>query len=506
MVTTRPQRYRDEFQAHYTAATPIVPFMVSRLQQGEEDLIWEPCAGAGDLIDCVLAHTPRATVRASELNAKAVSLLSEKYRDRTVKVYEEDALDVGVPSLFEPFQQFTRVIANPPYGAYQSPERRKRLQSRYPNIYVRETYGVILIHALSLLKENGRLVFIVPDTFLWLHRHKGLREILLRDAKIEELALFPSKFFPKVNFGYSGLCIITARKDRSTTEQRVRIVTGFSNADELLACIGKDESDWPCAITYVSQNAIADRPFLELVYRNEGDGVAMSARATGTIGAFAEFKTGFYSGNDRHWIRKASDEIPRSKAFPRIAPSEIAQGCATLDGFQGEAAFIPIVRGGATPFVKRTSWYVNWHVDAIREYRRNGKNPARFQNSSFYFREGIGVPMVASGRLTAALLENRLFDQSIVGVFPKDSRYLLFLLGFFNTTIATELVRQINPTANNSANYLKRLPFVTPTLHELEAANQLVAQAISQANESGSVGEEQMRKIDNFYRELFQNS
>ena len=120
------------------------------------------------------------------------------------------------------------------------------------------------------------------------------------------------------------------------------------------------------------------------------------------------------------------------------------------------------MRGGAEPYVKPTKWFVDWSVAAISEYARKGSNPARFQNSSFYFREGIGVPMVASGRITGALLENRIFDQGIVGIFPYDESLNLFLLGFFNSTIATDLVRQINPTANNSANYIKRLPVIIP--------------------------------------------
>ncbi len=506
MVVTRPQRYRDELQAHYTASTPIVSFMVSRLRHGDGDVIWEPCAGAGDLIDGLLKVNPHATIRASELNPDAASLLSEKYRGTSVDVHQEDALDFGLPSLFDSPVSFTRIIANPPYGAYQSPERRKQLQSRFKNVYVRESYGLILFHSLSLLDEKGRLVFIVPDTFLWLTRHKALRETLLRETTIEELALFPSNFFPNINFGYSGLCIITVRKERPRANHEIRIATKFENADSFLDCIGKKESNWPCAVSYVSQEDVASQSHSELVYQNGGNGIAISSRASEAIEEYAEFKTGFYSGNDRRWIRKSAETVRRSKPYTLIESLEIARQQPTLEGFEGKAAFIPIVRGGAIPFVKETHWYVDWNVNAICEYRRRGKNPARFQNSAFYFREGLGVPMVASGRLTAALLEGRLFDQGIVGVFPKEPRYLLFLLGFFNSVIATGLVRQINPTANNSANYLKRLPFVVPNQSELATANKIVKAAISEAKQCGAVSDELQQRIDEFYSRLWQDN
>ena len=60
---------------------------------------------------------------------------------------------------------------------------------------MRETYGVVLFHSLSVLSNNGRLVFIMPDTFLWLHRHDYLRRTVLKNTTIEEVALFPSKFW-----------------------------------------------------------------------------------------------------------------------------------------------------------------------------------------------------------------------------------------------------------------------------------------------------------------------
>jgi restriction endonuclease S subunit len=164
---------------------------------------------------------------------------------------------------------------------------------------------------------------------------------------------------------------------------------------------------------------------------------------------------------------------------------------------------VPILRGGAASFVRPTHWYVDWSIEAVREYRRPGKNPARFQNAQFYFRNGIGVPMVSSGRLTAAILENRLFDQGIVGVFPKDSALLRFLLGFLNTELATKLLRQINPTANNSANYLKRLPIIIPSGAELDNIDRLVEQAITESRDCEALNSDLRARLESAYREMW---
>ena len=98
-------------------------------------------------------------------------------------------------------------------------------------------------------------------------------------------------------------------------------------------------------------------------------------------------------------------------------------------------------------------------------YRSNAK--ARFQNSQFYFRDGIGVPMVTSTRINAFLIQRRVFDQSVVGIFPKRREWMFPLLLVLNCSFATKLLKEgINPTANNSANYLKRLPL--PNLNPRE--------------------------------------
>src|SRR5205085_705559 len=101
------------------------------------------------------------------------------------------------------------------------------------------------------------------------------------------------------------------------------------------------------------------------------------------------------------------------------------------EGVKGSRCFIPIVKGGGTKFFKPDIWYMDWSVEAVSEYKINKK--ARFQNSQYYFKYGIGVPMISSSKITAALIENRLFDQSIVGIFPRDPKWIFYLLALFNS-------------------------------------------------------------------------
>jgi hypothetical protein len=170
-----------------------------------------------------------------------------------------------------------------------------------------------------------------------------------------------------------------------------------------------------------------------------------------------------------------------------------------LNGYDKEL-FIPIVKGGNTRYLKNDFWYINWSKDAVQFYKTNKKS--RFQNSKFYFKQGLAVPMVSSKSVTASLINNRIIDQSIVGIFPKNEEYILYLLAFFNSSICTKLLRSINPTANNSANYIKRLPLIIPDYNAISRVNNLVEIILSIKKTDGDSTDIEI-ELDNIFNVIF---
>lgn len=508
MVNQRPQRLSDPLQAHYTGSKGIVDYMVSLLDPVDTDTIWEPCGGKGDLVDGVLRLASPASLRISEINKQDFDFLNAKYDSRTnIQVFNEDGLDVGARPLIDHAPRFTGIIANPPYGAWQSPQRRSSLKKRFPGLYVRDTYAVFLYHCLNLLEPNGRLVFIIPDTFLWLNRHEFLRRTLLQNYTIEQITLFPSKFFPGVNFGYSGLSIISLSNSLPSQDSHLLLIDQVSSPEVLSELAQKIIPLTRCVTTPILQKQLLANDHIEITKPSIAQEIVLSPRTKSTLGNLAEVRTGFYSGNNRIWLRRKDATVARSKEYKDVCNKQIRDRYSDyrslLKGLKGQQHFIPILRGGAAPFVKSTDWYVDWSESAVIAYRQPGDNPARFQNSKFYFQQGIGVPMVASTRLTASLLDNRLFDQSIVGIFPKDYKLLLFILGFLNTNLAHVLLRRINNTANNSANYLKRIPVAIPNEQEIAIANKIVTEAVHEVRIKNCVSELTAQRIEDFYRRIW---
>jgi hypothetical protein len=183
-----------------------------------------------------------------------------------------------------------------------------------------------------------------------------------------------------------------------------------------------------------------------------------------TIGDIADCVTGFYSGDDKRFLQVISPNLKNGKNYNVINPETINSNynanSEILNGIESEQYFIPIVKGGNTKYLKPESWFMNWSKEAVSHYRTDKK--ARFQNPKYYFKFGIGVPMISSSNITASLIENKLFDQSIVGIFPRDEDLTCYLLAFFNSPTCNKLIRTINPSANNPANYIKKIPFILP--------------------------------------------
>lgn len=91
---------------------------------------------------------------------------------------------------------FDIVIGNPPYGALFSDSVTSYFRDRYQTAVWRvESYLLFVEQGLKLLKQNGYLGYIIPDTLLNLSFTQPTRELLLRNSKINEIIGLPSNVF-----------------------------------------------------------------------------------------------------------------------------------------------------------------------------------------------------------------------------------------------------------------------------------------------------------------------
>ena len=494
-----------KYQAFYTKSTPIVDYMVDKLILKSTDKIFEPCGGDGVFIESILEENEYANIDICELNSNAVEVLQTKFSNfLNVNIRECDTLLDNELSFNSNFGGiYDKIIANPPYGAWQDLEKRAILKKMYSELYAKESYALFLYRCIELLKEGGILSFIIPDTFLNLHMHKAIRKHILTKTKIVELALFPSSFFPGVNFGYANLSIITLQKNSSQNEcllNRFNVITNFSSVQQLV----KLNEDSLKVYSFSQKEIFSNPDYAFLISDNSNISKAINESEI-KIGDIANCVTGFYSGDDKTFLQVKSLDLKNGKNYKLVNQNQINRDDKSntniLDGLDSEKYFLPIVKGGNTKYLKPEGWYMNWSKQAVLHYKKDKK--ARFQNPQYYFKYGIGVPMISSSSITASLIENKLFDQSIVGIFPKDESLTYFLLAFFNSPTCNKLIRTINPSANNPANYIKKIPFILPSIAQKEKVNQIVEHILERIKSCGDYDVENESILNKIMEDIY---
>ena len=494
---------KKTYQPFYTKSIPILKYMVDKLNLKNNDYVLEPCAGDGVFVDYMINKYNNLRIDCYELNENEIFILNEKFSEYPkIKIIHSDTLlDTALLFSSNLGTKYDKIIANPPYGAWQDYSKRKILKKYYPNLYVKESYSLFLYRCIKLLKNKGLLCFIIPDTYLNLHMHKQLRNVILTKTKIKELALFPSSFFPNVNFGYANLSIITLEKCDNLHECENNEFPIYSNFNKVsdLNCI--EDSDIPKKIYF--QKDILNNPDCAFLINNNDAIINLINSSQFTINDVAACVTGFYSGNDKLFLKVLSKDIKNSKNYDLVNIDRINNQAYILnnilDGIEDIQHFAPIVKGGNIRYLKNEQWFMDWSKKAVLHYKSDKKS--RFQNPKYYFKYGIGIPMISSSSITASLIENKLFDQSIVGVFPYDSILINYLLAFFNSITCNKLIRTINPSANNPANYIKKIPFIHPNPDNLISINEIVNSILDSIRNHGQYD----IKYNQIINDIFQN-
>lgn len=457
-------RYTD-LQAHYTEAEEINKLMVALLGDVDGKKILEPSVGTGALIRDLLGTPARLDV--VDLDPAALDYVAREHNEKNVRVIHADFLHLFVDNELTLAatlaSDYDAVIANPPYGLEIPIPFRKRIKQVHQGIYARESYGLFLYFSLLRLRPGGRYVFLIPDTFIFSTNHRPLRRFLAEYTQVTELIQFESSRFGSVKYGYSGMCIIAgfikphnscllrwlnlANPTSSLTYQELNTATKF-NCEQLTE---QAEGGWHTLLSSLNLHSYSGLK---------------------TLGDYAACKTGIYTGDNGRFLgygelKRRGNANGHQIDWDNSVCVRALNEDEKTNGLKGGPKYVRLIRGGHREIFEQTSWAIDWSREAVQYYRNDKK--ARLQNQNFYFRRGIAVPMVTSGRLSASVMEHSVFDQGVVGVFPNEPDHFWAILLYLNSSFVTERLKPvINPSANNSANYLKKLPIpeIAPAICE----------------------------------------
>jgi hypothetical protein len=460
-------------QQHFTEAPGLNDLMCHLLGNVEGLRLLEPCVGHGAFLGGL--HGRPASIDAVDLDGAALETVRQRFGRASLELFQADFIDLFVGDSGRQHSIHSRtydaVVANPPYGLRFDLAYRRRIKRAYPDAYARESYGLFLRFAVSRLAPGGRYVFLVPDTFLASVNHRPLRAFLGAEAAPSHIIRFPSRHFGTVAFGYGNLSIVAGHKRPLATGDPVRWLDLFGTVPPTPDALG-------------GARVVAGGDLIGAIDTGwSADLGAASARDGWTVlGNLAQCRTGLYTGDNARFLGyDAGRAVRRSNGHPidwaRQVLAAPRDGADLLTGVEGERHYVPLIRGGHRAPFEPTAWAVDWSRSAVAAYKTAPK--ARFQNAAFYFRPGLSVPMVTTNRISAGLMAGAVFDQGVVGVFPAAELIPALLLYLNSRTASATLKRLVNGSANNSANYLKRLPVPAFPPAALAEAAETVAEARS---------------------------
>jgi hypothetical protein len=439
---------------HFTDAKQINQMMCHLLGPVDGCTVLEPCVGHGAFLKGLNGRPKLVDV--IDVDDAALEVVRSQFEHLPLRTFHADFVDLFVNSLpnsRHPINQtaYDRTICNPPYGLFFDLSYRKEIKRAFPNVYARESYGLFFSFALSRLRPGGTYVFLLPDTFLSSRNHRPLRAFACTDAAPTHVIRFPSKLFETVNFGYGNLCIIAGERRELRSTDQVQWLDLFGNDADLSLSRLEDARYVPGSVLLAG-------------VQDGWSSSTLSAADTAsqTLAEVADCKTGIYSGDNERFlgfdVTRAARQLNGHKIdWDRQVYVEPLSDDQRRNGLEGQRCYVPLIRGGHRLPFEFTAWAIDWSLEAVKHYREDKK--ARLQNARFYFKSGLSVPMVTTKRISAALLESAVFDQGVVGVFPHRASQRAALLLYLNSAIASQKMKAlVNGSANNSANYLKRLP------------------------------------------------
>ncbi|MBQ8460049.1 N-6 DNA methylase [bacterium] len=111
-------------------------------------------------------------------------------------------------------KKFDVIATNPPWGASDTSKYKKK----FPQIISGESYSYFIYKASKMVKENGNLYFILPESILNVKTHRDIRCFILENFHINNINLIGKPFSGVL----SNVVILNLDKDFDTPEVTIK--------------------------------------------------------------------------------------------------------------------------------------------------------------------------------------------------------------------------------------------------------------------------------------------
>jgi adenine-specific DNA-methyltransferase len=404
----------------------------------------------------------------------------QQFKDRFKEKYDIDIDNIDHNFVQKDFFEyesninFDYIVGNPPFGGTFNPLIEDELDKKYGtwnNFKIKkETYSFFILKCCEILKDKGKLVFILSDTFLTINTMQGLRRFLTDTGSVKISSL--KYFSEETNYGMAVLKLDKEiKQDFVTINQQDISIRDIENTENFSWGISAD------LLKYFNGKTLGNYI------------LASSGMTTGNNALFIrKIKTDntideIYSFNIVD--KKISLEEEISKA--RLNKISSAKEKSILeDVAQGKTySFLEYELKSSTETIQQpnpdycfynkainASYYtapthsIYWKNDgeAVYTFKKNGPWYLHgVGGKSFFKKEGITWNLISTTLKARYLPTGYILDSGAPVAILRDKvrkEELWFILGWLNTTLATSILKTvINHTKNIQGKDVERMPY-----------------------------------------------
>ena len=304
----------------YYTPKPIVEDMVSKVNASDNSKILDPCCGTGMYLLNINIKNPE-NLYGFDIDKIAVMIaktnLFIKYKD---KVFEPQIYVNNFLKTRKNMGLYDYIITNVPWGADTNNINKKL----YPEILTGESFSYFLIKASRLLKDKGKLNFLLPESFLNVKSHSDIRKFIIENMTLDNITLYPDNFSGVVTKSISIVAVnektedyeikITNKQEEFNTNKR----NIQNNCNYVITC----ENDIDKRI----QGKIAQREYLTLENSIWALGIVTGNNKEKLINKQLEGYEPIYTGKEicKFNLLPCKNYILYDRSsFQQIAPDEI---------------------------------------------------------------------------------------------------------------------------------------------------------------------------------------
>ncbi len=283
----------------------------------KDSKIFDPCCGTGQFLlafaDVIENPKNIYGVDVDEIAVRIARLnILIKYKNQNFApniVCKNTLFEIGNYDLFslndENIRDFDVIATNPPWGVHFSKSDIDRLKTSFPKITSLESFSYFLKKSIDLLRDDGTLSFILPESILNVKTHKDIREIILTNTHIEKVS-YLNRVFKNVFTPVIRLDLKKSKKENSQIEIR--------KDDETYTA---KQSKWKSNQDFVFDIHAngADTAIIDKIYNVHHT----------TLAGQADWALGIVTGNNKAYIasdkQKDFEEIYKGKDVEKLALS-----------------------------------------------------------------------------------------------------------------------------------------------------------------------------------------